>query len=114
MQLTIEVPDYLAEQIEQNRDHIAEILEHGFQQTSVAPAAVEDELRGIVTLLASQPTPRQILNIWPSAALQDRLSNLLYQSKTGTISREQIGELERYLLLDHMVRLAKGQALQQL
>ncbi len=68
----------------------------------------------IMTLLASQPTPEQILTICPAPALQARVSALLAQSKTNTLSPNEEAELERYLALDHLVRLAKAQALQQL
>ena len=59
-------------------------------------------------------TPEEILAIRPSDEVQARFSELLAQSKAGTISRADESELERYMMLEHFVRLAKAQALQSL
>jgi hypothetical protein len=71
------------------------------------------DVRDIVNLLASQPTPDQIMAIRPSPEFQARVSELLAQSKAGTISRQGEAELERYLMLEHLVRLAKARAYEQ-
>jgi hypothetical protein len=66
--------------------------------------------RQIIELLASQPSPEAILAIRPTPALQARMSELLDRNKSGTISRPEEVELDRYLLLGHWVRLAKTHA----
>jgi hypothetical protein len=68
----------------------------------------------IITLLASQPTPQQILAIRPSPEFQSRMSDLLAQSKAGTLSTEDEAELEHYLRIEHLVRIAKAHALENL
>ena len=42
--------------------------------------------------------------------MQSRMSNLLDRNKSGTLSRPEEVELDRYLLLEHWVRLAKAHA----
>lgn len=42
------------------------------------------------------------------------MSDLLAQSKGGTLSAKGEAELERYLTLEHLVRLAKTRALAQI
>ena len=67
----------------------------------------------IIELLSSRPTPEQILAIHPLPELQERVSDLIYRSKQGELSRQEETDLDRYLLLEHIVRLAKAHAYQQ-
>ena len=69
---------------------------------------------GTEASLASQPSPDQVLSIRPSPELQARLNELLEQSKRGALTRQDENELERHLLLEHIVRLAKAHAYRQL
>ena len=43
-----------------------------------------------------------------------RVSELLYRSKQGELSRQEESDLDRYMLLEHIVRLAKAWAYRQL
>ena len=65
-------------------------------------------------MLASQPTPEHVLALRPSQALQMRVSTLLEQQRNSGLSHREEAELDRYLLLEHLVRLAKAHAYQQL
>lgn len=113
MQITIEIPDQLGHQLKPFQDRLPEILERGVRELlSEKSDAFQDESE-IITLLASQPTPEQILAIRPSPALQARMSELLTRNKTEPLSRQEEAELERYLTLEHLVRLAKAHAYQQ-
>jgi hypothetical protein len=51
--------------------------------------------------------PDQVLALRPFPELQARVSALLARSKTGELSQQENTELERYLMLEHLVRLAK-------
>lgn len=64
----------------------------------------------IMALLASQPTPEEVLGIRPSPELQARVSELLAKNKTTALTSSETAELERYLTLEHLVRLAKAHA----
>ena len=86
----------------------------GGPTTPDAGVAAGEEMRQIVNLLASQPAPQAILDIRPSAAFQARVSTLLARNKERTLSRQEEAELERCLMLEHLVRLAKARAYQQL
>ncbi|HET91827.1 MAG TPA: hypothetical protein ENN99_13980 [Chloroflexi bacterium] len=68
----------------------------------------------MLQVLTSKPTPQQVLALHPSPELEARVSDLLKRSKEGTLSRRQEAELERYLMLEHIVRLAKAHAAQRL
>ena len=42
------------------------------------------------------------------------MSELLERNKSGSLSRTEEAELDRYLLLEHWIRLAKAHAYKQL
>jgi hypothetical protein len=114
-QITIEIPDDLAQRLQQFQSQLPEVLELGLQefQSQQRFSNFLDE-QDIIALLASQPTPDQILALRPSPEFQARVSELLAESKAGTLSTKGEAELERYLTLEHLVRLAKTHALAQL
>jgi hypothetical protein len=112
--ITIQVPDVLGQQLRRFREHLPEILERGLREMlAEMPGEFQDE-NAIIELLTSQPTPEQVLAICPSPELQARVSELLGRSKEGELSRQEETELERYLTLEHLVRLAKAHAHKQL
>lgn len=114
-QITIDIPDDLAQRLQPLQAQLPQVLELGLRefQYQQRQSNFLDE-QEIIMLLASQPTPEQILAIHPSTELQARVSNLLAQSKAGTLTSKEETELERYLTLEHLVRLAKAHALSQL
>jgi hypothetical protein len=115
MEITIQIPDTLGRKLQPFRDRLSEILERGLQEVLDEKDAFEfqDEV-GIIALLASQPTPTQVLAIRPSSELQTRVSELLSRNKQSQLSASEEIELERYLVLEHLVRLAKAHAYKQM
>jgi len=114
MQITIEVPDTLGRQLQNFRERWPEILERGLRELSAEKAVEFEDENVILELLASRPTPEQVLALRSSQALQTRVSELLDKNKQQVLSHQDELELDRYLLLEHLVRLAKAHAYQQL
>ena len=114
VQITIEVPDTLEHQVQRFRSRLSEALERGLRELSAEESADFRDENAIIDLLSSRPTPEQILAIRPSPEFQERVSDLLYRGKQGELSREEESNLDRYLLLDHIVRLSKARAFQHL
>jgi hypothetical protein len=112
MQIILEVPDRLGKKLQQLGDRLPEALDRLLQEIPETISYQDD--RQIVELLASQPSPEAILAIRPTPALQNRMSELLDRNKISTLSRTEEAELDRYLLLEHWVRLAKAHAYKQL
>lgn len=112
MQITIEVPDTLGRQLQNIRERWPEILERGLRELSTEQAAEFEDANAILEMLASQPTPEQVLALRPSQALQTRVSALLDKNKHHELSHRDELDLDRYLLLEHLVRLAKAHAYQ--
>ncbi|WP_017298654.1 hypothetical protein [Nodosilinea nodulosa] len=113
--ITLQLSDNLAERLAPFRDRLPELLERGLRDL-LNDSRTENGLdaEAIIALLARQPTPEQILDIQPSATLQSRVSELLAASKAGTLASKEEAELERYLTIEHLVRLAKAHAYGQL
>lgn len=113
MQIIIDVPDSLGQKLQQFGDRLPELLERGLQELQNEQAGYSQDDQEIMALLVSQPSPAQVLAIHPSSRLQTRVSDLLQRSKTSALSPQETTELERYLTLEHLVRLAKAHAYQQ-
>lgn len=64
----------------------------------------------IMQVLTSNPTPEQVMALHPSPEFQAQVSELLARSKQGQLSSQEELKLERYLTLEHLVRLAKAYA----
>lgn len=108
--ITVEISDELGEALEAYQDRMQEILSRGLAAVQMSEQPAYQEATALLDLMAQQPSPRVLLNLKPSPVLQDRVSELLERSKAGEISREEAIELERYLTVEHLVRLAKGHA----
>jgi hypothetical protein len=101
MQITIEVPDRLGEQLQQLGDRLPEALiriasdvaDRAIQELTPTQNITYQDDRQIVELLASQPSPEVVLAIRPTPALQARMSELLEQNKSGTLTRSEEVEL---------------------
>ena len=110
MQIVLDVPNQLGEQLQKFPGRLVEVLEIGLRELQIEqPTNFKDE-EEILDLLASQPTPEQIISLKPSAHLQSRMSELLAKNKEGALSSQDEKELDRYFLLEHLVRLAKTHA----
>ena len=65
----------------------------------------------LLEFLAGLPTPEETLALHPSEALQERINALLEKSRTQGLAPDEEQDLERYQYLEHLVRIAKAQAL---
>lgn len=114
IELTIQVPDTLGRQLQQISGRLPEALERGLREILAETTTAPHDEQTIVAVLASQPTPDQVLALHPSPELQARASDLLARSSEGLLTAHEHAELERYLLLEHLVRLAKANAYRRL
>lgn len=114
VEITIQVPDRLRGPLEQVSDRLPEVLERGLREVLAEDAVVAEDERAIIAVLTSQPTPEQVLALRPSMELQAHVTELLERSKQGQLTASEAVDLERYLLLEHLVRVAKTQAYHRL
>lgn len=114
MEITLQVPDKLGHELQRVQDRLPAVLERGLREVLAETRPTIQDERTIIEVLASQPAPEQVLELRPSAELQQRARELLARSSEGRLVTEEVAELERYLLLEHLVRMAKGHAYRRL
>jgi len=64
----------------------------------------------VVDFIAAGTTPQQVVAFRPSEEAQKRVEDLLTREKDGELSSPEKSELDHYLQLEHLMRLAKARA----
>jgi hypothetical protein len=72
--------------------------------------SVYDELAYFLASLS----PRKVLQYKASPKAQERVNHLLLKNRNTGLSVEEQAEMERYMTLEHIIRLAKSKSLQEL
>ncbi len=68
----------------------------------------------IIDFLTSTPTPAEVMAYQPSATLQKRAEELLEKSKAGELAEPDQKELEYFMVIEHLMRMAKIRARRRL
>jgi hypothetical protein len=64
----------------------------------------------VIDFLAAGTTPSNIVNFHPSEETKQRVADLIYREKTIGLTRDETSELDRYIQLEHLMRLTKARA----
>ncbi len=64
----------------------------------------------VVDFIASGTTPVSIINFQPSKKAKYRVSELIQREKTSGLTQDEKSELDHYIQLEHLMRLAKSRA----
>jgi len=64
----------------------------------------------IIDFLAAGTTPTSLIAFRPSEAAKQRVADLIQREKSYALTAEEHTELEHYLQLEHLMRLAKARA----
>jgi hypothetical protein len=64
----------------------------------------------VIEFIAAGASPDLVAAFRPSEATRERVLDLVQREKTGVLSAEERSELEHYLQIEHMMRLAKARA----
>lgn len=64
----------------------------------------------VIDFIAAGTTPQNVIAFRPSEESQKRVSDLLERSKSDDLSSAEKSELEHYLQIEHLMRLAKARA----
>lgn len=65
-----------------------------------------------IDFIAAGTTPEQIIAFRPSIKAQQRVTDLIEREKEGMLSAEEKAELDHFLDLEHILRVAKARAQQ--
>ena len=64
----------------------------------------------IVDFIAAGVTPDSLAQFEASPDAKERVAELIHRQKTGDLTAEEVSELDHYLKLEHVMRLAKARA----
>lgn len=64
----------------------------------------------IIDFIAAGTTPSRVVAFQPSEEVKARVADLIHREKTVGLSSEESSELNQYLQLEHLMRLAKARA----
>jgi hypothetical protein len=64
----------------------------------------------IVDFISSGTSPSAVASFVPSQQTKDRVAELIHREKTTGLSEEESSELDHYLHIEHIMRLAKARA----
>src|SRR5688572_29558820 len=107
MQLTIEIPEGLAKQLESANVSLTEVIQRGLGQPISTQSALAQE---VIEFLGKGPGAREIMAFRPSQDSTTRASALLDKNRYGTLSVEERAELEEIAAWNRLFALIKAQA----
>jgi len=64
----------------------------------------------IVEFIAGGTTPNTVVHFEPSEETKDYVAGLIQKEKTSGLTGEESSELDHFLKLEHLMRLAKARA----
>ena len=64
----------------------------------------------IIDFITSSPNPKDVLNFRPPSTVIKRVKDLLYKKKTSELSNDENIELDRFMLIEHIMIMAKKRA----
>ena len=64
----------------------------------------------IVDFIAAGASPQNVVAFRPSETAKERVADLIQREKTASLSSDERSELDHYLQLEHLMRLAKARA----
>lgn len=68
----------------------------------------------IIEFIASGPSSNHVVTFQPSEKTREHVRNLIQKEKNAGLSTEEASELDHYLQLEHIMRLAKAKARQHI
>lgn len=110
MQLTIEIPDPLARQLELERGRLAEIIARGLRRSWSAGSSIRHE---VISFLARTPSRDEILAFRPSEQTSERARELLNRNAEGALTATEEAELDEMCEVERFVSLIKAEVLAQ-
>jgi hypothetical protein len=64
----------------------------------------------VVDLIAGGTTPSMVASYRPSAETRERVADLIHREKNEGLSPDETSELDHYMQIEHLMRLAKARA----
>jgi hypothetical protein len=110
MQVTFDLPDEVAIQLQPFEDKLPQILELGLRELHAIAQEGFSGMSEVLEFLASLPSNEAIIALRPSESLQAQISSLLEKNKTVGLTPAEEQLWQGYQYLEHIVRMAKARA----
>ena len=121
-ELTLQIPDELAERLKPIEQELPSLLEQLVQDDRTVGLA--DQVSGVsnndalvytevLDFLLTRPTPQQIMGYQVSSQAQERLRQLLAKNREALLTTVETQELDTYEQLEHFMILLKARAASQ-
>lgn len=108
--VTFEISSELANRLRPFESQVSRILELGLREFDATEQTGFEGAAEVLELLATLPTPEEILALRPSRPLQNRVRELLEKNRNAGLNADEEREWEQYQYLEHLVRVAKARA----
>ncbi|MEG4533197.1 hypothetical protein [Microcoleus sp. D2_18a_D3] len=112
--ITLQIPDELARRLDTLKDELPQILMLGLREVEANPSSGFSGLTQILEFIASLPSPQEILALRLSDSLQAEIDTLLEKNRTEGLTPIEQRLWQQYEFVEHLVRIAKAQALLKL
>ncbi len=108
LEMTIQVPEPLVEELTSQRERLPEVLAYGLQQLSPLPNEI---YQYILQFLISNPSAEEVLAFGPTPSMQTRIDLLMEKNRNGSLTPLEERELDEYVRINHLVTMIKARAL---
>lgn len=108
MQMTLQISDKLAEQIEPIGNWLPAILEISLIKFKSMATVTASE---VIEFLSKNPSPEEVLEYHVSERAQNRLQRLLALNEAGLLAADEELELDELQRLEHVVVMLKAQTI---
>lgn len=112
--LVFEISDHLALRLQPYAAVLPSILEMGLRQVEGDLTECYRDADQVFEFLARLPNPKEVLALRASPELNARVSELIDLKREGQASASELHELDHYLHVDEVVRVAKAYARERL
>ncbi|WP_287128286.1 hypothetical protein [Candidatus Cyanaurora vandensis] len=114
MEVTLQIPDEMAKTLGSRKESLPQILMLGLRELDANPSIDFSGLTEILEFLAKLPSPQEILALRLSPTVQAEVDALLDKNRTQGLDAGDRILWQHYEFIEHLVRLAKTQALLKL
>lgn len=114
MLITVDVPNNLGLRLDPFKNQLSDLLELGLREMNTPSESDFHSLNEILEFLAKLPSPEEIIALRPSETLQQQINDLLAKQHDSGLNREEERLWQQFEYLEHLVRIAKANALLKL
>lgn len=114
MEVTIELPENLAINLQTYKSNLSQIFELELREFNAGSSVGYKSIADVLEFFAGLPTPEEIIALRPSEELQEKISELLEKNRREGLSEDEEQVWAGYEFIEHLVRIAKAKASSQL